>query len=571
MSIETKSKELKEIVATYDTQWFLGDLYNLITCIVNGSAEDQLGKLSSPMRQLYFLGGLLLSSEDGTGLQSYHEEAKWEKIVTLLNEIEQEYDTMFFPKPDEEIDEEWKKVREVAMPSFLSYFNEGPLNYEEQTINWVRDLYSNFDDIIESEIGIRTEHLIQFYENIDSLVQKKFNGFGTGQSFDDKWLEYTKLEVTVADDVPSFIQEMGKERKPLYTFMADHGIIYRFKPEDIVGNGLQLNHINTILPFLSCKREPTDFIYYTATIPGNPLYDTPIVDIGHDLFQVFEVKQVIHAIDSMLEKICSKDVKNKPRLIKRKGKLLEDRIIELLKKFFRKDYSYYTGYYVDGCEQDILFLWKSYAFIIEAKGYNLREPMRDPDKAFVRIKDDFNECIGYGYKQTNRVEQKFINQVPLRIEDVHGNLVDEIQTKKFEENDFSIIVNLKSFGQIQNNLSTLLEIEDDANYPWVVKFDDLEVFLLTLIARKKTPDYLAEFLTFRENLHGRLICTDELQICGAYLTGDITEKIIEETTDTIAINSPSFTAIFDNQYQKGMGFKDEKYLDLKKDGKTIFW
>ena len=49
-------------------------------------------------------------------------------------------------------------------------------------------------------------------------------------------------------------------------------------------------------------------------------------------------------------------------------------------------------------------------FIIEAKGYSLREPLRDPQKAFVRIKDDFNNSIGYGYEQTKRVEKKFIEK-----------------------------------------------------------------------------------------------------------------------------------------------------------------
>ncbi|MCY7420288.1 MAG: hypothetical protein LH478_00885, partial [Chitinophagaceae bacterium] len=47
--------------------------------------------------------------------------------------IEAEYDKLFFPTTPEEVDEQWKHVRKVAMPSFLSYFNQGPLNYEEQT------------------------------------------------------------------------------------------------------------------------------------------------------------------------------------------------------------------------------------------------------------------------------------------------------------------------------------------------------------------------------------------------------------------------------------------------------
>ncbi len=569
MNLETKSQELKDLVATYDMQWFLGDLSGLMKNIASGRAQDQLGKLSSPMRQLYFLGGLLVSSDDSNGIDIQYTPEKWNNIVELLNEIECEYDKLFFPKPDEEIDEEWKKIRQVAMPSFLSYFNQGPLNYEEQTINWINDLYSQLDDIVENETEVKTADFIQFYNNLDELVQRKFQGFGTRKDiFQDEWLTYTKIQMGVIDEAPDEIKALGEERRPLYTFMADHGIINRFKPEDLVFDELPIEKINIILPLLTCQREESDFLHYTSTRPGNPLYEFPIIDIGDGLFQVFEVKQVIHSIDDLLERVCAKKAKAKDKLIDKKGKLLENRIVNLFKNFFKKDFKYFEGYYVDGCEQDILFLWKDYAFIIEAKGYNLREPMRDPDKAFVRIKDDFKACIGYGFTQTKRVEQKFIDQVPLRIEDKNGNLIEEIDTTNYEELDFSIIVNINSFGQIQNDLSTLLEVGEDNVYPWVIKLDDLETFFLTMIAKKKKAQYFINYLLMREELHGKLICSDELEVCGGYLSGAITEKKIENA-DTI-VTTPDLPAIFDEQYNKGMGFDNEKLLAEKKSGKYLF-
>lgn len=567
MSLESKSQELKDLVSTYDTQWFLGDISGLMKSIANGTAQDQLGQLSSPMRQLYFLVGLLISSDDSNGIDIRYTSDKWNKIVELLNDIEREYDKLFFPKPDEEVDAEWKKIRQVAMPSFLSYFNQGPLNYEEQTINWVAELYTQLDGTVEIETGVKTSEFIQFYYNLDDLAQRKFQGFSTRKDlFQKEWLNYTRIQMGVVDEAPDFIKEMGEQNRPMYTFMADHGIINRFKPEDLVSDELSLEKINAILSFITSKRSQSDFLYYTST---NPLYEFPIVGIGNDLFQVFEVKQVIHAIDDLLERICSKNAKAKDKLIDKKGKLLENRIVILFKKFFKKDYKCFEAYYVDGCEQDILFLWKGYAFIIEAKGYSLREPMRDPNKAFVKIKDDFKACIGYGHTQTKRVEQKFIDQVPLRIEDKNGNLIEEVDTTQYEENDFSIIVNINSFGQIQNDLSTLLEINEDGVYPWVIKLDDLEVFFLTMIAKKKRPQDFINYLLLREQLHGKLICSDELEVCGGYLNGVITEKKIEKADRVVT--TPDLPAIFDEQYNKGMGFDNEKLLAEKKSGKYMFW
>lgn len=571
MSIQKKSQDLKRLVSTYDTDWFLGDLSSLMKAIADNRAPDQLGKLSSPLRQLYFLGGLLITSDptNGHDIQFTHE--KWNEIVQLLNEIEAEYDRLFFPKPDEELNEEWQKIRSVAMPSFLAYFNQGPLNYEEQPINWVSDLYTQLDEVIIAQTALRTENFIQFYNNIDALVQRKFQGFGLPEKheFKKEWLSYTKIQMGVVPDAPSFIQQMGEKMRPTFTFMSDHGIINRFYPEDIVSGELNLEQVNRILPLLTCRRAQSDFIYYTSTKPGNPLYEKPIVDIDGGMYQVFEVKQVIHAIESLLESICSNTTENKTKLVDKKGKLLEDKIVKLFERFFKKDYRCIRGYYVDGCEQDILFLWKNYAFIIEAKGYNLREPLRDPKRAFVRIKDDFKATIGYGYAQTKRVEQKFKDQVPLRIEDKNGNLTEEIDTTKYKDNDFSIIVNMKSFGQVQNDLSALLEVDEEDVFPYAVRFDDLEVFLLTLMAQKKSPNFFVNYLLLREDLHGKLICMDESELMGAFLSGKMKKEEIEQYE--IVGTHPDLASVFDKQYLKGMGFKNEKLLKEKKSGRYLFW
>lgn len=570
MSLEAKSQELKELVSVYDTGWFLGNLCHLMSCIANNTANDQLGKLSSPLRQLYFLGGLFITTDPVEDYELQYTHEQWDEIVDLLNGIEREYDKLFFPEEDEIIDENWKKVREVAMPSFLSYFNQGPLNYEEQTINWVEDLYSQLNDIIEPETGLKTGHFIEFYNNLDKLVQENFQAHSTeGKPLREDWDKYARLQVGTVEDAPDFIKEMGEKRRPLYTFMADPGITNRFYAEELASDTLTIDQVNLILNLLSCHRINSDFLYYTSTKPGNPLYENPIISLGENMYQVFEVKQVIHAIENLLESLCTKTKENTTKYVAKKGKLLEQKIIDLFGKFFKKDYEVFQSYYVDGCEQDILILWKEYAFIIEAKGYKLREPLRDPNRAFVRIKDDFKDSVGYAYEQTNRIEKKFVDQIPLKIEDENGNLIKEIDTKQYEDGDFSIIVNLKSFGQIQTDLSTLLELKEDSVYPWVVRFDDLEVFLLTLIAKRKTPIDFANFLTMREELHGRLFCSDELEVCGGYITDAINDEVIDDKSKIAT--TPDLANVFDEQYRKEMGFKNEKLLKEKRSGKAMFW
>ena len=568
MSLQSLSQELKELISGYDTRWFLGDLSGLMKNIASGRANDQLGQLSSPLRQLYFLGGLLITSDNADGNDIQYDPEKWDQIVTLLNAIEEEYDKMFFPKKNKQVNESWQHVRKVAMPSFLAYFNQGPLNYEEQMIDWVTELYSNFDEHILEKTGLTTANFLEFYDNLDELIQQNFNSFGfpKGKVKPD-WQKYTTIKMAEPPIELGF--KIDDKQKALFTFMSDHGIINRFYPDELVSETLSIDQVKAILSLLSTTRAVADFLYYTATRPGNPLYEKPVIDLEDGLYQVFEVKQVIHAIDGILEKVCSDTGDYISRLTKRKGKLLEDKVAGLFTAFLKKDFEIHKGYFVDGNEQDILILWKDFAFIIEAKGYNIREPLRDPEKAFVRIKNDFKSSIGYGYEQARRVEKYFTEGKPLKICDDSGRLIKEIDTTRFKDNAFSIIVNLKSFGQIQADLSTLLEVDDDSSFPWAVKVDDLEVFFLTMIAKKKKPDDFIEFLTLREKMHDKLICSDELEVCAAFLKGEITEEKIE-AAEMIAGN-PDSTEIFDEQYRAVMGFKNEKNLAKKQSGKYIFW
>lgn len=568
--LETVSKELKALLTKYNTQSALGHLSFLMTCISNGSAQDELGRLVSPMRQLYYLAGLLVTQEgDGTNEFQYSED-DWQKIVNYLVEIEKEYYKLFLPEKLEDVTEEWKKKVRAAMPTFLSYFNLGPLNFEEQVIEQIRGTFSTLDDVIVAKNGLTTEDYLQFYDNLDSWCDYNFQSLGIGgpqYPLRENWKDYTALgEIDSVETVPGKIQRIGREKQSLYTLVIDPGIKYRFKAEDLASNGLTIDKVNAILSQLAIKRETTEFLYYTGQ---NPLVLCPIVDLENGLYQVFEEKRVLHAILFKLEEICKENDASKARLTHCKGHYLEDKIEELFRRFFGEKAEIITGYYIDGCEQDIMVLWNGRMFVIEAKAYSNREPFRNAEKAFVRIKDDFNGCIGYAYKQCKRVEDKMKAGKPFDLKDDKGKVIKTINPDDYDGNDFYIIVNQESFGQIQVDLSMFLEVGDEENYPWAVRFDDMEMFLLTLIARKKKPQYFVDFLIMREYLHGHVICSDEGEICGGYITGKLTQDLAE--SEVIITTAPDLASVFDEQYRKGMGFKNEKHWKEKHDGTTVFW
>lgn len=567
--IETISKELKTYLKKYDTQSILGHLSFLMTCITNGAAQNELGKLASPMRQLYYLAGLMMTDEaDGTNEIQFSEE-DWQHIVNLLIQIENEYSLMFMPDVPENVTEEWKKKVEVAMPTFLSYFNLGPLNYEEQLIEQIRGTFTSLDDVITSKVGVTTDDLLQFYDNMDSWCQYNFQSLSVGSQecpLRENWKDYTNLEIGCANEAPDFVKAYNKEREPMLTLVADPGIKYRFKPVDLATNELSEDKVNTILSLFTTKRARSEFLYYTGS---NPLLTKPIVNLENEMYQVFEEKRVLHALLFMLEEICKKTEQSKARLTHSKGHYLENKIEDLFRRFFGNNAIIIRNYFLDGCEQDILVLWKEFMFVIEAKAYTNREPFRNTEKAFTRIKDDFKSCIGYAYKQCKRVEDKMRTGSSFDLTDDKGRVLRTINPADYDGNDFYIIVNQESFGQIQVDLSIFLELGEEDNYPWAVRYDDLEVFILTLIAKKKKPQFFVDFLIMREYLHGHVVCSDEGEICGGYITGVLTEEIAE--SESLITTAPDLASVFDEQYRKGMGFKNEKNWKEKRDGKTVFW
>lgn len=567
--LENLCNELKSFISKYNMQWALGHLSFLLTCISNGTAQDELGKLVSPMRQLYYLAGLIVTQKDDGTNESCFTKEDWRHIVDLLVQIETEYFLIFSRVSPESATEDWKKKVNVAMPTYLSYFNQGPLNYEEQIIEQIRGTFSGLDDIISSKFDLTTEDFLQFYENIDTWCEYNFQSLSLttkDHPLRSNWKDYTDYEVGTIDEAPDEIKQLGKERQPMMTLIVDPGIKYRFNDVDIATNGLSLEKVKKILSLLSTKRENSDFLYYTSP---NPLLTRPIVELENGLYQVFEEKRVLHAILYLLEEVCKEKDTSNSRLAHNKGVYLENKIVSLLKKFFNDKAEIITNYYIDGCEQDIMVLWREYMFVIEAKAYTNREPFRDTDKAFTRIKDDFNRSIGYAYIQTKRVEEKIKAGNQFDLTDKNGNKIKTINPADYDGNDYYIIVNQESFGQVQVDLSTFLEIGDDENYPWAVRFDDLEVLILTLIAMKKKPDFFVDFLIFREYLHGHIICSDEGEICGGFLTGKLTQEMAE--SEIVITTLPDLASIFDEQYRKGMGFKNEKHWKEKHDHKTLFW
>jgi len=110
----------------------------------------------------------------------------------------------------------------------------------------------------------------------------------------------------------------------------------------------------------------------------------------------------------------------------------------------------------------------------------------------------------------------------------------------------------------------MLEKEESNKFPWAVYIDDLEAFILALKKTHKNPVRpFKDFLRDRSAFHGRAIITDELDVCGTFLSNPKLFKEIAGNEDASATFMPDNQQIFDDLYHTGLGFEGELFIEVK--------
>lgn len=553
IDIEQVSKELKAFVQQFESKWFLGKLSHLI------HRPEQLKKVHSPEKQLTYLAALNISSKPTKERTSYTEK-EWDIIVEYLNTIQKGYVQLFMPKAGEDTNELWIEKRKVGMSTFFSYFNQGELKYKEQTMYRIIHHCSKFETFIKSKFNLGVQDFIDIGLFLDKLNNEKLNQHLNGfRNFQDFAQEMFEKGIPPSE----FKKHMPNEMSSFFEGTHDKGITKRFTEKEL-SDVFGQEKTKAFLAIFTINRVENDFIYYTGI---NPILSVPILKDG-EYYQFFQDSMIMTAIYNKLkEAIISEDEKKSEAFYKNRGSNLEKKTIEVFQKFYGNDMKVYPKYYTDkGHEQDILVLINHVALIIESKASKVGTPQLDPDKAYDQIENNFNKVIQKGYDQAYRVKEYFIDKQNLIIYDKKKNNSFEIRTKNYYAS-YSIIVTQERFNELQTDLSSMLEIYDNDDFPYSISIDDLEILLLALskLFPKKKEKKLVEFLQFREKLHGYVKTSDELEIVAEYLSGNISFQDIKSIKKQgYYLPNPNASLIFDRLYENGgLGFDNELNMDKK--------
>jgi hypothetical protein len=541
------AKELKSIIRKYDHCSFTAHIAFLANHHVR-QATGQI-KLRSPVRQLMYLMSLYHATEIG-GKEYYTAGTDdHRKIIKLLNEIEKGYGYVSEETGNVGVSREKFNFLLVTKGTFLNYHLNANLSYVEQDIERIRRSFQYHQEYIQSQTRLTLDDYINFYLILTRLEIKQMSTYLT--QAEDPILKQVKMGRP--------FRSQTEEQKNHLLDATDKKVYNLSTPLEDIYKEMDKDKARLLLAQFTLLRNENDgYLYYSDECP---YLRKPILIMDGDSVLMIYSKQLINAIYDFLYELCSRSDAPGRKISERRDLYLEDKTAEIFKDFFGDEAIIHRSYYANKNEKDLLILHNRIAYVVECKAHKQRTPLRDPDRAYSRINDDFQKSIGSGYLQAKEIETLFLEKTPFTLKNKQKKIIATINPLEFDE-VFTIVVTQERLGQIQCDLGLLLKVDEDLPYPWSVCINDLESFLITMKRKANHFKALPEFLMLREMLQERLVCYDELELCANYLfdEGSFEKKCKQEA---LYLSQPDANKVFDVFYYKGFGFKDELNLSAK--------
>lgn len=489
---------------------------HLFSQLMMFSNSDFRGELTSPARQSLYLLGIMASQKDCEKQPLTDDEYK--KIATLLNDIFQSYMRVYFPSKEQlkdKVNGDWIQSHKTSMAVFLGYFFEGKKIATDELMKDVFETNEDFDSKIEEAFGVSLKSMLGIFEGISDLLQSRIDRIQEVVS------ELDKLRMAFvgsgSDDYYEKLEQVKDAGSALTKEFQDlTAKLGSFKFDDL--KGFPEKEIECFKKVFVTNRGGAGEIKYITE--DSVVVKSPLVTEDSVNFILPSVNFLLNAIQIQIEDFfkTSKEAERYRRardlkLEQDTKKAFEELMpsgTSILESVFENDKS--TN------EHDLVIFYERKILIIESKASPRREPLRDPTKAFTRIRDDFHKKTGIqsGYSQASNLKCLIESKEETKLYNKKGDLIFTILREDYDD-IYCICVTKDDFGLLATDLSLLLDLKEGDSYPWVINIHDLKYYFSCLKYISKDFDYILEYLDFRKATMGRITATDELEIAGAYL------------------------------------------------------
>lgn len=539
ISLDKKIEELKSLTAKLDIYKVANSLFHEL--VMFGQMGSRV-KLNSPARQsLYLLG--VMSSQSICNTEELSDE-KLNKIYSLLNDIYGKYLSVYFPdKKDLEqgIDNSWLKTRHASMPAFLGYFFESKKIATDELRKDLLKTYEQFEDIISAHFGLSHKDMIEITDRIGNILQNRiYYIYKILGDVDAKRLEFANSDVNEYHENLKALQESCGPLMSEFMRLSEELCIFKFNEIEGV-DPAKLEKFKQ--HFVLKKGSANDIKYITDE---NSLETNPIITVDEENYAICSVNFMLLAVQNKIDQYF-KESKFNDRFRKARDIKLEQDAKEVFSELLPENSIVLESVFENNKssnEHDLVIITDRTILIVEAKAAPRREPLRDPSRAFIRIKDDFKKKSGIqsGCDQALNLKTLIEKNEITTLYDKKGNVLHTISKQDFDE-IYCICVTKDDFGLLATDLTILLEKPDGVKYPWVINIDDLRFLISCLKYIGKDWLYFIDYLSQRVNLMGKIIAADELEIAGAFLKYNGFENINKDSPQLLLDISES--TVFD--------------------------
>lgn len=515
VALDAKISQLKEVVKTLDTKTLT--TYCFWQLFKFGTLGERVN-LKSPARQSLYLLGIACSSPEPK-VASMNVDGKVEQFEALLNDIFGKYMSVYFPTKEDlkaGLENDWYKAREVAMPMFAGYFFEGKKIAASDYDDLINVYFDGFEEQIKNNFGIDHKQMLKIGEIIGEEIQKNFDRFQGIMKL--LKLEQEALKVSTVEEFSEYMaslkERMGPLAKELHELM-NGGVSFKL---DSIREAVGKDAVDKFIEVFVTERGVSPDIKYITD--ENPYSYKPVITSDYDEFMLPSLNFFYDAVILNLERFF-KTPAVAEGFRKARDNRLEKETFVALKKFFPETARFFESVY-ENCkshnEHDLVMFNDRDIIIVEAKASPRREPLRDPAKAYQRIRDDFrrNSGIQSAANQANQLRGLILNSSETPLFDKKGKLLHVIKSGDYD-NIYCICITKDDFGMLATDLTLMLEKEADEPYPWVICIQDLKFLLTCLSDIGLNQDYLLGYINQRIKVNGIAIGSDELEFAGAYL------------------------------------------------------
>jgi hypothetical protein len=508
------------------------------------------GGLSSPARQIAFLLGLLLSTPEPANPRKF-QESDWTRSLDLLNQIFGAYQAAMWPDPKDipQLSDEWRRVREVAGQALIYYHNTGLMATVEQLRTRTRDYVVPFDAFLEDEWGLGAQDALHICDFI--LQRWEDHRDALAAAIDDENRARHALVREWEADGLSIEEVRGRADESGYGTTFDNllglldqtGVIAEEELADRFGS-----KAGAFWRLFSIERGSVQITYLTE---DNPVDTRPLILLDERTAMCPSINAIFQAVLLSGERTLERS-SERGRYRRARDKKLEDQVENVARQLLGDRGEYHRAVFETPdahFEHDLVVIRGASVLVFEAKASPPKEPFRDLDRGFVRLRHAFGGDGGIqkAYEQAEHIRARLASGETVELYDEHGELQARLDPGSHQEIHM-ICVSRDDWGPLAVDLSLLLERPSREHpYPWAVDILNLQAIASAWTYLHLDAIAFLNFLRERRRLHGRTICWDELDLVGFWLKHGGFHWLNDASADRIHIY-PHYSDIFDEIY-----------------------